>query len=430
MATPDADPARVRRPWWLPSRVPPGVEPEHLRILGFVAFAMLFENYDLGLVGAALPQIAAEFGLSNVEKGSFLGAIEMGALASFLLVPLADRFGRRRLLLACVVGMSLGSLLTAFAPSAPVFAACQVLTRSFAAGAVVISYVIVAEEFPAEHRGWGIGMLAAVGAVGFGLGAVVYSQVERLPYGWRTVYALGGLAILLLPFFRRRLRETRRFRESDAGRRHAGLSFASAFGPVLDLARRYPMRAVVFGLAAFLSTVGHRPAFRFISDFLQTEHGWSPSEFAAMTVLGGMLGVAGNPVAGRLGDLYGRQRVGIAMLVPFPLLAALFYTGPDGTLIPAWIAMVFVSMAATVVMRSLSVELFPTEMRSSAGGWYLLVETLGASAGLFLFAAVEAGVGRWGVALSLVSLAAAASAVFLLRLPDTHRRELEAIGDP
>jgi putative MFS transporter len=424
-----ANPPRLRRPWWLPSRVPPGVGPEHLRILGFVAFAMLFENYDLGLVGAALPQITAEFGLSNVEKGSFLGAIEMGALASFLLVPLADRFGRRRLLLACVVGMSLGSLLTAFAPSAPVFAACQVLTRSFAAGAVVISYVVVAEEFPAEHRGWGIGMLAAVGAVGFGLGAAVYSQVERLPYGWRAVYALGGLAILLLPFFRRRIAETRRFRESAAGRPHVTLSLASAFAPVLELARRYPLRAAVFGMAAFLSTVGHRPAFRFVSDFLQTEHGWSPGQFAAMTVLGGLLGVAGNPVAGRLGDLYGRQRVGIAMLVPFPLLAALFFTGPDATLIPAWIAMVFLSMAATVVMRSLSVELFPTEMRSSAGGWYLLVETLGAGAGLFLFAAVEAAVGRWGVALSLVSLATAVSAVFLLRLPDTHRRELEAIGE-
>ncbi len=430
MATPDAKPARVSRPWWLPSRVPDGVGPEHLRILGFVAFAMLFENYDLGLVGAALPQIAAEFGLSNVEKGNFLGAIEIGALASILLVPLADRVGRRRLLLACVVGMSLGSLLTAFAPSAAVFAACQVLTRSFAASAVVISYVIVAEEFPARHRGWGIGMLAAVGAVGFGLGAVVYSQVERLLYGWRTVYALGGLAILLLPFFRRRLRETRRFRESAAGRVGAGLSLATAFGPVVELARRYPLRAGIFGLAAFLSTVGHRPAFRFISDFLQTEHGWSPGEFAAMTVLGGLLGVAGNPVAGRLGDRYGRQRVGMAMLIPFPLLATLFYTGPDATLIPAWIAMVFVSMAATVVLRSLSVELFPTEMRSSAGGWYLLLETLGASAGLFLFAAVEAGVGRWGVALSLVSLAAAVSAVFLLRLPDTHRRELEAIAEP
>lgn len=425
---PAPDEERPRRRWWIPGPVPAGVREGHVRTLGFVAFAMLFENYDLGLVGAALPQIAADFGLGSAAKGTFMGAIEMGALFAFLIVPLADRFGRRRLLLACVVGMSLGSLLTAFAPNASVFAAFQILTRSFATAATVVSFVIVSEEFPAAHRGWGIGMLGAVGAAGFGLGAVVYSQVKVLPYGWRAIYALGGLAILLLPLFRRRIQETRRFRENAARQGDAPAAWSGALRPVGDLARRYPQRAALLGLAAFLATVGHRPAFRFVSDFLQTQHGWSPGDYAIMTVLGGALGILGSPLAGRLGDRFGRRLVGAALLIPFPLVASFFYMGPGSALVPPWIAMVFVSMGSAVVLRTLATELFPTDMRSSAGGWLLLVETLGAAAGLFLYAVIETRIGDWGTALTLVAVAAAAGAAFLLFLPDTHRRELEEIS--
>ncbi len=70
----------VRRPRWiLPclGPIPDGIEERHLRILGFVAFAMLFENYDLGVIGAALPQISGEFRLGNAEKGDFMAWIDL-----------------------------------------------------------------------------------------------------------------------------------------------------------------------------------------------------------------------------------------------------------------------------------------------------------------------------------------------------------------
>jgi MFS family permease len=176
-------PNRIPNPWWIPrflGPIPEGIQERHLHVLGFVAFAMLFENYDLGLIGAALPQIAADFQLDDVAKGYFMSAIDFGALPSFLLLPLADRLGRRRLLLVSVIGMSIGSALTAFSPDAGVFAIFQIITRSFAVTASVVSFVIIAEEFPANHRGWGIGMLGAVGAVGFGLG-IVGSMTTSFP---------------------------------------------------------------------------------------------------------------------------------------------------------------------------------------------------------------------------------------------------------
>ena len=64
--------------------------------------------------------------------------------------------------------------------------------RTCIVAAAVTSFVVVSEEFPAKNRrGWGIGMLGGVGAIGFGFGALLYGFVERLPFGWRTLYALG-----------------------------------------------------------------------------------------------------------------------------------------------------------------------------------------------------------------------------------------------
>jgi putative MFS transporter len=287
---------------------------------------------------------------------------------------------------------------------------------------------MVAEEFPAGHRGWGIGVLAAVGSVGFGLGAGVYSQVNVIPYGWRSIYGLGGLAILLLPFFRRNLTETRRYAASAAGRTHVS-GFSGAIRPVLALVQNYPGRALVLGAATFLATAGHRPAFRFVSDFLQNAHGWSPGEYAALTVGFGTLGIIGGPLAGRLGDRYGRRLIGAAMLGAFPILAGLFYLGPASLIALPWVFMVFCSTASGVVTRTLSTELFPTSMRTSAGGWILLVETFGASLGLFVFAGLVAPLGGTGMALTAVAGACFLGAIFLLFLPDTHRRELEAISE-
>ena len=54
-------PARLRNPWWIPpflGRIPSGVEPSHVSLLGAVAFALIFEEYDLALITSVLPIIA------------------------------------------------------------------------------------------------------------------------------------------------------------------------------------------------------------------------------------------------------------------------------------------------------------------------------------------------------------------------------------
>ena len=86
-------------PWWIPrffGRVPSGVDDAHLRTLGVVVLAMLVEEYDMAMLTAALKHIAAELRMREADLGFYLGLIRLGALPAFLVVPLADRIGRRR----------------------------------------------------------------------------------------------------------------------------------------------------------------------------------------------------------------------------------------------------------------------------------------------------------------------------------------------
>src|SRR5215831_16048191 len=133
-------------PWWIPpflGGVPASLSPEHLRLLGVLTFVLFCENYDIGVLGNALPQLAATFGLSKAEIGDFTGRVILGALPAFLVVPLADRIGRRRLLLFSVACMSVGSMLTATSQTATQFVLFQFFTRTFLVSAAVLSVVIV-----------------------------------------------------------------------------------------------------------------------------------------------------------------------------------------------------------------------------------------------------------------------------------------------
>ena len=181
-----------------------------------MTLGVAFEQYDLSLLSAAIKHITEDLDIGVSQSGYYLGAIRLGGLLTFAIVPFADRLGRRRIFLVSLVGMSVGTLGSGLSPNAETFVACQMFARAFMLAALSMAIVILIEEYPPAHRGWAIGVMGAVGGFGFGLGAGVFALIDVLPYGWRSMYALGILPVLLLPFFRRELVETARFEEHRA----------------------------------------------------------------------------------------------------------------------------------------------------------------------------------------------------------------------
>ena len=105
-----------RNPWWIPPILGgvPAVEPRLVSLLGLVALALFFEQYDNSMLTSALKYIAADLDMPEERLGSFLALVKLGAVPAFLIVPFADRIGRRRVFLVGVLLFSLGTLATAF----------------------------------------------------------------------------------------------------------------------------------------------------------------------------------------------------------------------------------------------------------------------------------------------------------------------------
>ncbi|MBW1685577.1 MAG: MFS transporter [Deltaproteobacteria bacterium] len=426
---------RLPNPRWIPpflGRVPVGIEHRHLEVVGLVALGLLFLSYFSSLLGSVLKYLAEDFGLAEADLGRFTGNVRLGIMLAFLLIPLADVIGRRRLFLFSVFGLVVFGILTGASQTPGQFLLVQIVHQVFVSAAFATGYVIVAEELPAAHRGWGIGMVQAVSAMGFALGAGLFAWIEVLPYGWRFLYLAGVLPLLCLPYLRRRLSETQRFRalqeESRAARMSLGGRLAAAYRPVAQLVRGFPGRVIAIGLLGALSSAGLAVAFQFTGFFVLEEHGWAPWHYTVMFVSCGALGVVGSPLAGRLVDRYGRRGVGAVALALFPLPVAVFYLGPSWSLAPAWAGFVFLNMGMHVVIRALGTEIFPTSYRGTAGGWLLLTEAVGAWLGLQLHTLgmqVRDDLGLVAAALSLLTLLAAFTLFFF---PETAQRELEEIS--
>ena len=183
----------------------------HRRLFAFLSVASFFEGFDYYALAQLLPEIRAAFGLSITQGTALASVINFGMVLSFFLVRQGDRIGRRRLLSWTITGYMICTALSAVTVHIAQFALCQMLARLFQTAEVATVMVFAAEEFPAERRGFVLGVIQGVSS----LGAIVCAGVTPLligtALGWRMVYLVGGVPLVLVAYLRRNLRDSQRF---------------------------------------------------------------------------------------------------------------------------------------------------------------------------------------------------------------------------
>jgi MFS family permease len=422
---PTVAPPRWYRATWFLGRAP-SLTARQWRMLGLVAAVSFFETYDLYLFSLNLKQIQAELGIAEAALGTLGSLVRMGSLLAILIVPFADRFGRRRVLLATVLGYTLTTAATALAPTAEAFVALQFLARAFAVAEGLLATVVIVEEFPAEHRGWGIGAAAAIQACGAGFAALMFGFVDVLPYGWRALYAIGIVPLVFIAYWRRTLPETVQFRRFE----RSAPAALPLFGNVLRAAREHSRSFwLLTGTFLCLSIAGSAAGF-FTPKYLQDVHGWRPPQVATLTFVGGAFAIIGNPLSGWLSDRFGRRATGTVFTAGYVLALFAFYGLTGAWLLPLWwIAYTFFSMGSGVTLSAYSAELFPTSMRSSASGATSLAGPLGAIVGLAAVSLLFDFAGSiWRAILLVGALALLLPPVIWWLFPETARRELDEIA--
>lgn len=422
---------RLARFLWLPPRARPPVPLPRRQEIVFllVGTTLLFSGYDLYIFGLALPQIQRSLNIPENMAGLTVSFFRLAAFPALLLALSADIFGRRRLLLLTVFGEALLTVATAFAQNYVEFVWLQVLARVFGYCEELLCYVVIAEEIDARVRGWASGTLGAMGAFGAGLSSLVFAAVNILPYGWRSLYVIGGGALLVLAYYRRWLPETARFEMRRQELQALGSKWRATTDALSHLVHDYPRRLAAMCAMLFSFGFAVGPATVLMAKYLQQTHHYRPYQITLLYMLGGLVSVAGSIFAGRVSDRFGRKRVVFATTLVSGAAFAVFFSGIEGWALPvSWILALFGYLSSDALMAGYAVEIFPTAYRATVSGIRYAVAILGGATGLALEGPFYDWLGAHGPAISLALTLIPVTLIATLFLPETARRKLEEIS--
>lgn len=174
--------------------------------------AMAIEGFDMYMLGAIVPALAAGLGVEPAAISAVFVAQGIGlALGYTLIAPLADRVGRRPIILACVLGFGVVTLLTAYVSTLAMVAFLRLIAFAFFGGITPNVISLVAELAPRRIRPRQIILVNACFAVGAAMGSALAPLIVSR-FDWTGAFVAGGLMpLLLLPVLLIFLPESPRF---------------------------------------------------------------------------------------------------------------------------------------------------------------------------------------------------------------------------
>ena len=169
-----------------------------LLVAGMCSLLVFVDGFDAQAMGYVAPALSTAMQIPRSVLGPVISSGLVGMMIGAMVSgPLADRFGRRPVLIGCAVIFGIGSLLTATAQSVEMLAAFRALTGLGMGGAMPNAIALTSEYMPHRRRGTAVTTMIC----GFSLGAAVGGFVAAaiIPrFGWQAVFVVGGVAPLVI----------------------------------------------------------------------------------------------------------------------------------------------------------------------------------------------------------------------------------------
>jgi MFS family permease len=405
-----------------PSLAPPApfTAPQAI-LLATVCAITAVATYGSSLLSQNVDYVGDAFGASDRALGTALAVSRVGVLIALVAAALADRKGRRTLLLISVGGVCLANAVAAVAPNLAVFTGGQTLMRGFANTALIVAGIAAIEEAPEGARAYSLALLGLAGGFGYSFGVVLLPLADLGAEAWRISFALSAATILLLPGFARRLAETTRY---------AGLAAREAkrgqLGEVFDPS--YGGRFGVLVVTSFLFAIFSAPSSQFTNRYLADDRGFSGLDITVFrAITQGFPGVLGIVIGGRLAETRGRRPVAAVALFAGTVAQMIFYLYGSALLWVSSAAAIIFGGIAAPALGAFNGEMFPTEIRGTANAFLLVAGVAGSAMGLLVSGSLSDRIGL-GDALALTGIASLLASLLVLRLPETADRPLDEVS--
>ncbi|NNU82822.1 MFS transporter [Geobacillus sp. BMUD] len=366
------------------------IRPFHIWLMIWLFLVIMLDGYDVVIYGASVPLLIREWGISDVTAGAIGSYTVIGtAIGAVLFGMLADRMGRKKIILLTTFLFGFFTFLAGFAPNPILFTISRIIAGIGLGGVMPNVIALATEIFPKRVR------TAIVASIfcGYSVGAIAAALTSRalLPtVGWEPIYWIGGIPVLLLPFLMKGVPESVGFllekgREEEARKvlalidphiRHDGAielvkpeRKTQASLPIVKLfTEKRAFSTVMFWLSCFSAFVLIYSMNTWLPR-LMMEVGYDLSSSLVFTAVMQIGAIIGTVVFGPLVNKWGFKKV----LVPlfFCGAVALSLIGFANSMMIAFVLIAIIGAASVGVQNIANAfvsQYYPEAMRSTALG--------------------------------------------------------------
>ena len=420
----------------------------HYRVLALCALTLFVDGFDVFVVGKVAPAIAAGYGAPAAAMTTVFLLQQIGlALGAFAASPLADRFGRQRMIVCCALAFGAFSIVSPFARTLRELAVLRGLSGFFLSGMLPMVVALIAETIPRSRRGSFIAFSMAGYSAGSAAGGAVAAWFIDL-WGWQSTFWIGGglplaIAPLLiwflpesLPYLTLRVRRSAQIlaglrRLNPAVEVPADVRFVTGdeassrpvprLEALLGTGRRRVTLLMWGSTCLSMGSIALLGAW--LPTFFQEMRGIPIQRFAVFAMIGFSGGLAGTLSSGWLMDRFRAQRLVPAVYVGLAACLACMGLAPFGTLtfLAVLIGYNFCQSAGQGMLNMLLARIYPASIRSTGIGW---AGGMGRTGGIFAPLIGGLALGSqlsFTTTMSLIAALPVAVAALLWRLPISSR---------
>jgi MFS family permease len=400
-------------PWWAP---PDRFNRSTARTVSVLCIGMIVTGYLGALIGQTATFASDEFGTSDRAQGFLFAAVRLGTLLTVVITAMADRRGRRHMLLIALV---LGCTLTMFGALSTglwTLGATQAVARGMATAISILIGIMAAEAAPRNSRAYVVSVLVLTAALGAGMVVWILPLADLDLRAWRVLYLVPAIGLPVTWWLSRNLEESGRFEQQAADQTPSSTAMLAS-------------RLVLIAATGFLIGMFAAPASQFRNDFLRDERGFNATQVSLFVVVTNTPVGIGVAIAGKLADRQGRRPVGAFAVFGGTALTIATYA-VDGW--GMWTASVLAGIVGAMAAPALGVygaEMFGTSRRGRANGIVSVVALAGSATGLLLVGELSHRLDSFAAAFLVVAIAPMVVVLLVLTLfPETAHRELEDIN--